>query len=169
RAELLEAMESPRYIALLDRLIDAARQPKCRKAAEAPAAEVVPGLVATPWRKLRKAVEALPADPPDADLHQIRILAKRTRYAAEAAAPLVGRKAKAFAAAVAGLQEVLGDHQDAVVAEAWLRGAVEGADAAVSLAAGELIAVQMAQAAEGRKLWRKAWQKASAEKLRTWM
>ncbi|HET7719347.1 MAG TPA: CYTH and CHAD domain-containing protein [Acidimicrobiales bacterium] len=169
RAELLEAMESPRYVALLERLIDAARQPQCRKAADAPAAEVVPGLVATPWRKLRKAVEALPADPPDADLHQIRILAKRTRYAAEAAAPLVGRKAKAFAAAVAGLQEVLGDHQDAVVAEAWLRGAVEGADAAVSLAAGELIAVQMAQAAEGRKLWRKAWQKASAEKLRTWM
>ena len=169
RAELLEAMESPRYVALLERLIDAARQPQCRKAADAPAAEVVPGLVATPWRKLRKAVEALPADPPDADLHQIRILAKRTRYAAEAAAPLVGKKAKAFAAAVAGLQEVLGDHQDAVVAEAWLRGAVEGADAAVSLAAGELIAVQMAEAADTRGRWKKAWKKASAEKLRSWM
>ena len=169
RAELIEAMESPRYIALLERLIDAARQPQCRKAADAPAAEVVPGLVAAPWRKLRKAVDALPADPPDADLHQIRILAKRTRYAAEAAAPLVGKKAKAFASAVADLQEVLGDHQDAVVAEAWLRAAVEGADAAVSLAAGELIAVQMAEAAEGRKRWRKAWKTASAEKLRSWM
>jgi len=169
RSELLEAIESPRYVALLERLIDAARQPQCRKGAEAPAAEVVPVLVAKPWRKLRNAVDALPADPPDADLHQIRIRAKRTRYAAEAAAPLVGKKAKAFASAVADLQEVLGDHQDAVVAEAWLRGAVEGADAAVSLAAGELIAVQMAQAAEGRKRWKKAWKKASAEKLRSWM
>jgi CHAD domain-containing protein len=169
RAELLEALESPRYVALLERLVDAAQQPRCRKAAEAPAAEVVPGLVAVPWRKLRKAVEALPADPPDTDLHQIRILAKRTRYAAEAAAPLVGKKATAFASAVADLQEVLGDHQDAVVAEAWLRGAVEGADAAVCLAAGELIAVQMAEAAQGRKRWRKAWKNASAEKLRTWM
>lgn len=169
RAELLEAMESPRYVALLERLIDAARQPKCRKAAEAPATEVVPGLVAAPWRKLRKAVEALPTEPSDPELHQIRILAKRTRYAAEAAAPLVGKKAKAFASAVANLQEVLGDHQDAVVAEAWLREAAEGADAAVSLAAGELIAVQMAEAAEGRKRWGKAWKKASAEKLRTWM
>ncbi len=122
-------MESPRYVALLERLIEAARQPQCRKAADAPAAEVVPGLVAGPWRKLRKAVDALPPNPPDADLHQIRILAKRTRYAAEAAAPLVGKKAKAFAVAVAELQEVLGDHQDAVVAEAWLRDAVEGADA----------------------------------------
>ena len=169
RAELIEAMESPRYIALLERLIEAARQPQCRKAADAPAAEVVPGLVAAPWRKLKKAVDALPADPADVDLHQIRILAKRTRYAAEAAAPLVGKRAKAFASAVADLQEVLGDHQDAVVAEAWLRGAVEGADAAVSLAAGELIAVQMAEAAEGRKRWPKAWKTASAKKLRSWM
>lgn len=169
RAELIEAMEGPRYVALLERLIDAAAQPRCRKSAEAPAAEVVPGLVAGPWRKLQKGVKALPADPPDADLHRIRILAKRTRYAAEAAAPLVGKKAAAFAKAVADLQEVLGDHQDAVVAEAWLRAAVEGADAAVSLAAGELIAVQMAEAAEGRRRWRKAWKRASAEKLRTWM
>ena len=169
RTELLEAMDSPRYVALLERLIDAAGQPKCRKAADAPADEVVPGLVAAPWRKLRKAVDALPGEPPDADLHRIRILAKRTRYAAEAAAPLVGKKAAKFASAVADLQDVLGDHQDAVVAEAWLRGAVEGADAAVSLAAGELIALQMAQAAECRERWPKAWRKASADKLRTWM
>ena len=169
RADLLEAMDSPRYVALLERLVDAARQPACRKAAQAPAEEVVPGLVAGPWRALRKAVDRLSDDPPDAHLHRVRILAKRTRYAAEAAAPLVGKKAAAFASAVAGLQEVLGDHQDAVVAEAWLRQAVEGADAAGSLAAGELIAVQMAEAAEGRTHWPKAWKKASDKKLRTWM
>jgi CHAD domain-containing protein len=169
RAQLIEAMEGPRYVAVLERLIDAAHQPQCRKAASAPAGEVVPGLVAGPWRKLRKAVEALPPEPSDADLHQIRILAKRTRYASEAAAPLVGKKAAAFAKAVADLQEVLGDHQDAVVAEAWLRAAVEGADAGVSLAAGELIAVQMAEAAAGRRRWPKAWKKVSAEKLRSWM
>ena len=50
-------------------------------------ADVVPGLVARPWRKLRKAVKALPADPTDPELHRIRILAKRARYAAEAAPP----------------------------------------------------------------------------------
>jgi CHAD domain-containing protein len=169
RAELIEALEGPRYVALLERLIDAAGDPQTRKAAEAQATEVVPGLAAGPWRTLQKAVKALPSDPPDADLHRIRILAKRTRYAGEAAAPLVGKKAAAFAKAVADLQEVLGDHQDAVVAEAWLRAAVDGADAAVSLAAGELIAVQMAEAAEGRRRWRTAWKKASADKLRTWM
>lgn len=169
RTALLEAMHSPRYVALLERLVEAACAPACRKAAKAKAADVVPGLVAAPWRKLRTAVEGLPADPPDAELHRMRILAKRTRYAAEAAAPLLGKKAGAFAAAVADLQEVLGDHQDAVVAEAWLRQAVEGADAALCLAAGELIAVQMAEAAEGRARWRKAWKRASDKKLRAWM
>lgn len=170
RAQLVEAMHSPRYVALLDRLIEAAHHPSCRKAAaKERAADVVPDLVARPWRKLRRAVDALPKEPPDTDLHRVRILAKRARYAAEAAAPLVGKKAATFAAGVARLQEVLGDHQDAVVAEAWLREAVEGADAAVCLAAGELIAIQAAQAAEARREWTKAWKKASRGKLRSWM
>ena len=169
RAALLEALEGPRYVALLDSLVAAASAPRCRPAAKGRAADVVPGLVAGPWRKLRKAVEALPKDPPDADLHQIRILAKRARYAADAAAPLAGKKAAAFAGALAGLQTVLGDHQDAVVAEAWLRAAIEGADATESMAAGELIAIQRAEAEAGRRKWRKAWTKASDKKLRSWM
>ena len=169
RDDLVEALRSPRYVALLERLVSAAQKPACRKAAATPAADVIPDLVAGPWRKLRKAVKGLTDTPADSELHRVRILAKRTRYAAEAAAPLVGKKAAKFAQAVAGLQEVLGDHQDAVVAEAWLRQAVEGADAAVSLAAGELIAVQMAEAADHRARWPKAWKKASDAKLRTWM
>lgn len=171
RTGLLEAMHSPRYVGLLDRLVAAASDPQSPKAAKAPAAEVVPGLVAGPWRKLRKAVKALPEDPPDADLHQIRILAKRARYAAEAGAPLVGRKASAFATALAGLQTVLGDHRDAVVAEAWLRAALERGDGSGPeiLAVGELIALQRAEAAAGRREWRKAWKKASDKKLRSWL
>ena len=169
RDDLVAALRSPRYVALLERLVSAAREPACRKAAAKPAADVIPDLVAGPWRKLRKAVKGLADTPADSELHRVRILAKRTRYAAEAAAPLLGKKAATFARAVAGLQEVLGDHQDAVVAEAWLRQAVEEADAAVSLAAGELIAVQMAEAADHRARWPKAWKKASDAKLRTWM
>ncbi|MGI8983282.1 MAG: CHAD domain-containing protein [Acidimicrobiales bacterium] len=169
RTELIEAMDSPRYVALLGRLVDAARRPRCRTAAGEPAADVVPAMAAAPWRTLRKAVRALPASAPDADLHRIRVLAKRARYAAESAAPLAGAKAASFAKALADVQGVLGDHHDAVVAEAWLRAAAEGADAAVSLAAGELIAVQRAEAAESRRRWPKAWKKASAKRLRAWM
>ncbi len=166
RSALLEAMGSPRYVSLLNGLIAAASDPPCRRAARAPAAEVVPGLVAGPWRTLAKAVGSLPADPPDADLHEIRILAKRARYATEAAAPLASKRASALARALAGLQTILGEHQDAVVAEAWLREATAGANG-TSLAAGELIAMQRAAAAVGRKRWRKAWTTASGKKLRS--
>ena len=169
RAALLEAMHSPRYVALLDALVAGAQDPQLRSRAEAPAAEVVPGLVATPWKKLQKAVDSLPADPPDAELHRTRILAKRARYAAEAAAPLAGKKAARLGTALAGLQDVLGAHQDAVVAEAWLRAAVDGADPSVSLAAGELIGVQLAEAAACRQEWPRAWKKASDKKLRSWL
>jgi CHAD domain-containing protein len=169
RAALLEALHSPRYVTLLDRLVAGAADVPCRPAAKGPAAEVVPGLVAAPWEKLRKAVKALPDKHPPEHLHRIRILAKRARYAAEAAAPVAGNKAWRFAGALAGVQTVLGDHQDAMVAEAWLRAAAEGEDTAVSFAAGELIAMQVAEAARNRKQWPKAWAKASDKKLRTWL
>ena len=169
RAELLEAMHSPRYVALVERLVEAARQPAYRKAAKGRASEVVPGLVAGPLTKLRKAVKALPDDPAPEQLHQIRILAKRARYAAEAAEPLAGKEAKALARALAAVQEVLGDYQDAVVAEAWLRSAAETDDPAGSLAVGELIAIQLAEAAACRKRWPKAWKAAADKKLRSWL
>ena len=169
RAALLEAMASDRYVALLDRLVAAAASPHLSAVAKAPARETLPPLVAGQWRKLRRAVRRLPSNPPDQDLHDVRILAKRARYAAEAAAPAVGKRAKRLASAIADLQEVLGDHHDAVVAEEWLRSAVEQADVAQALALGELIALQRAAAAHCRKAWKGAWKAADRKKLRTWL
>ena len=173
RARLLVALDSPRYVALLDGLVAATQSPPVTGKADRRALDVVPGLVEGPWRRLRKAVKALPKDPPDAALHRIRIRAKRARYAAEAAAPLVGKRAAAFASALAGVQGVLGDHQDAVVAEAWLRGVVdadgEGGDPAVAKVVEELIAVQRQEAAANRAAWPAAWKKASDKKLRSWL
>ena len=169
RVALLDAMASDRYVALLDRLVEAATAPQLTPQAEASASMTLLPLVAGQWRKLAKAVGKLPRNPPDDDLHAVRILAKRTRYAAEAAAPVGGKAAKRFAAAVAGVQEVLGDHNDAVVAEAWLRAAVEEADVAQALALGELIAVQRGVAADCRKSWRGAWKAVDRKKLRKWL
>ena len=169
RVALLAAMASDRYVALLDRLVAAASSPHLTARADNPAAKTLPPLVAGQWRKLRKAVHRLPARPPDDDLHAVRILAKRARYAAEAAAPAVGKRAKRLASAIAGVQEVLGDHHDAVVAEEWLRAAVDRADVAQALALGELIALQRATAARCRKEWRAAWKAADRKKLRRWL
>ncbi|HEV3497438.1 MAG TPA: CHAD domain-containing protein, partial [Actinomycetes bacterium] len=135
----------------------------------APAAEVVPPLVAGPLKRLRKAVKALPDDAAPEDLHRVRILAKRARYASEAAEPLAGDPAAALADALAEVQDVLGAYQDAIVAEAWLRSAAEGTDASGSLAIGELIALQLTEAQAARRRWPKAWKKAADKKLRKWL
>jgi len=112
-------------------------------------------------------VRQLPENPTDPELHRIRILAKRARYAAEAVAPVAGRDASAFARAAAKLQTVLGEHQDSVTAQAWLRAAkVTGRRAFV---AGELIALEHIAAGESRAEWPRAWKSLDRKKLRDWM
>jgi CHAD domain-containing protein len=168
RATLLAAMDDPRYQRLLDDLAVAAVRPAVVEAAAAPAAEVLPGLAAGPWRRLRKRVNGLGQDPPDADLHEVRILAKRARYAAEAVAPAVGPEATAFAKAVARLQEVLGNHHDAVVAQAWLREAAKRHRSA-AFVAGTLAGLEQAEAERCREAWPATWEVARDKRLRAWM
>jgi CHAD domain-containing protein len=165
RIRLLEAMDGERYAELLDRLVEAARTPHTLPEAGAPAAKVLPRLVRTPWRQLRREVRALAADPPDDALHRVRIRAKRARYAAEAARPVVGKRAGRLAERIAGVQGVLGDHQDAAVAEAWLRAHSRGA----ALVAGELVAAQRAERVALRAAFPAAWKRAEEKKLRGWL
>lgn len=165
----LDALRSPRYDALIDALVDAACRPPFRdNDANGLARKQVAPLVRRQWRRLVRGVNALGDDPPDDALHHVRILAKRCRYAAEAATPSVGKQAARFAAAVANLQTVLGDHQDTVVAEAWLRDAA-AATPDIGVVAGELIAIQRAERARLRESWPEAWEAASAKELRRWL
>jgi CHAD domain-containing protein len=116
---------------------------------------------------LRSAIRQLPDPPTDPELHRIRILAKRARYAAEAVAPVVGPGATAFAKAAAKLQTILGEHQDSVTAQAWLRSArVTGRRAFV---AGELIALEHIAAQAARAQWPKIWKALDRKRLRKWM
>jgi len=166
RKKLKDDLDSQRYVDLLENLVAAAHSPATLPDAEQPAAGVLPALATTPWRRLRSAVKQLPDNPTDPELHRIRILAKRARYAAEAVAP-VAPAADAFAKAAARLQTVLGEHQDSVTAQAWLRAAkVSGRRAFV---AGELIALEGIAAQEARAKWSKAWKSLDRRKLREWM
>jgi CHAD domain-containing protein len=168
-AELLETLRGERYVALLDRLVDAAREPAFLAEGEAPAAEAVPPLLRRPWRSLARSVKKVSAAAADEELHAIRIRTKRVRYAAEAVAPVVGKPARSFAAAAAQLQDVLGDLNDAVVAEEWLRARARASrSSAVAFAAGELAGLERAAALELRPRWRKAWKRLSSRKVSAW-
>ena len=103
-----------------------------------------------------QAVEAAGAAPTDEQLHDLRKQGKRARYAHE----LAGRSASC--ASAKAFQDVLGEHQDAVVAEERLRALAHEAPADQALAAGLLIARERAEGAAARAAWPKAWRAARA-------
>ncbi len=167
RTKLYADLDSQRYVDLLESLVAAAHAPVATLDADQPASQVLPPLATGPWRRLRSAVRQLPEQPTDPELHRIRILAKRARYAAEAVAPVVGEGATAFARAAAKLQTILGEHQDSVTAQAWLRSArVTGRRAFV---AGQLIALEHLAAQKARRDWPKVWKALDRKRLHKWM
>lgn len=171
RNQLITALRGNRYLSLLDRLVLAARRPRLLlRIDDKPDAEVLRGLVRRPWEHLEDSVRALPDDPPDADFHAIRIHAKRARYAAEAVEPAFGKPARAYARAITELQDVLGEHQDAVIAAEWLRAtATRTHDVPVAFAAGALAGLELHEVLVSREAWAAAWKQASRRRLREWM
>ncbi len=167
---MLEALRGARYLGLLEALVDFASNLPLRESLGPTGrsnAQIVSTVARRPWRRLASAVDALGPDPSDPELHKVRILAKRCRYAAEAVAPIVGPEASRFAEAVEEVQTVLGDHQDTVVAERWLRSAAADIPPC-GLAAGQLIALERSLRLGLRAQWRKVWRVASSKKLRRW-
>jgi CHAD domain-containing protein len=133
-------------------------------------AEVLGDLVRKPWKKLVDEVEALGDDPPDSALHGVRIDAKRVRYAAEAVVPAFGKKARTFVRAMTDIQDVLGEHQDAVIASEWLRTtAAQSDDEAQGFAAGQLAGIEHHDSLTARSEWPGAWKRASRKRLRDWL
>ena len=148
RGAMLRAFDSVRYLSLLDRFqaqLDALEPTGADISLDAVARREL--------KKLRKAIHALPDEPEDASLHEIRKLGKRARYAAELAGQTeVVRRAKA-------LQDVLGEHQDAVVSEARLRVLAAKAPTDQALAAGRLIDREQLRHADARASWWHAWRR----------
>jgi CHAD domain-containing protein len=142
RRRLLTALDSARYFALLDTL-----ERPFATVADEPALDEIR---VAEHKRLHKAVKALAPDSPDEELHAARIRVKRARYAAE----LEGDRA--YVQAAKRLQDVLGEHQDAVVAIGKLRDlAARMPDAAV--AAGRLIEREHERARRTRDAWKASW------------
>lgn len=169
RADLMSAMREPRYVDLLDRVVEAANEPLVLpEAAKQPAAAAMGRLMDGPWMHLERACSELDPASTDAELHHARIRAKRVRYAADTLAPLFGARARKFSRRAAALQEILGKHQDAVVAIAWLRRQATGTTAAVAFTAGELAGVEARDQASARTAWSHAWERLDSRKVRFW-
>ena len=128
------ALDGDRYLALLDAVDALLADPPLTEQAAGSARTVLPELIGKAVRRVRKAYRLAKACPPghdcDEHLHDMRKAAKRLRYAAEVAQPALGRETKKLVKRVKAAQELLGEHQDSVVARGLLRelGAAAGAD-----------------------------------------
>jgi CHAD domain-containing protein len=124
RTRLLAALDSPRYLALLDALNALLADPPLTLLAAEPAAKELPRQLTRTVRRMRghmALADAHSGRERDLELHEVRKAGKRLRYATEAAAPALGSDAAKLISHTKDVQEVLGDHQDAVVAAPVLR------------------------------------------------
>jgi CHAD domain-containing protein len=150
RAELRAALDSERYPNLLNRF--RAELARLGDTGE----ERLTAVAARELRRLRRAYGDLGNDPSDDELHRVRIKAKRTRYAAELAAEGDGKSLARLAKRAKDLQDAIGIHQDAVIAEQEIR-SIAAADS--QLAVGRIVELEHARKREMRaklpKLWRR--------------
>lgn len=182
RAALIESLVSPAHTALVARVVAAAREPQLGPLARGDARDVLPPLVTAAWRRLaRKAdplARALARDsgvPPDTELHRVRILAKRARYASEATSQFLGRRrgraAARFAKRLADVQQLLGEHQDTTGLLRELRDGVTNhpSDTRLAFAAGRLFEREAYVATQVRQTFPGMWAERRRPRLRRWL
>ncbi|AMW10466.1 metal-binding protein [Streptomyces qaidamensis] len=125
RGRLLGVLDSRRYLALLDTLDTLIADPPLLKAAGKEPRKPIAKAVRKDFRKVSgligQAADLEPGTDRDLALHEARKKTKRTRYAAEAAEPVLGKRAKTMVKSMKSLQNLLGEHQDSVMARQALR------------------------------------------------
>ena len=123
RRALLACLESARYERLVSGFAAMLRQGPSRRsaAARAPAAAVVPGLIAARHRAANKAARRAQRSGEADDFHLTRIRVKRLRYALEFVSEIYDKRTAKYLRHVVKLQDALGLMQDARVAAARLQ------------------------------------------------
>jgi CHAD domain-containing protein len=171
-------LRTDRYRALLEQLIAAAATPRLVSTRAArPAEDLLPRLVSRPWQLLAHGSDGITGagdlDPlaPDDEWHEVRIRAKRARYATDAVASALGGAAVDLAKAIAEVQGLLGDHQDAVIAaDTWLAIAREDPDDhTLAITAGRLVERERAAVRQVRAKFPEAWREATRRRLVEWL
>ncbi|MFL6138625.1 MAG: CHAD domain-containing protein [Frankiaceae bacterium] len=163
-------LDSERYLALLDDLVQVATEPPLLDAADGAAAKVAPKLVRREWRRLEESVEPVRRTDANEAYHRARIAAKRLRYACELVVPVCGKPASRMARLAEEVQELLGEHQDAVVAAAELRRiAVSRRGREVGFSLGLLHAAEQEAATGAKARFAELWPRVAKAENRAWL
>lgn len=159
REALLEAIGTQRFRDLIARFSEALAALRVRDAGVS-----LVGLARRELERLRSDYRDLGPHPADDDLHAVRIRAKHARYAAELAALAEGGEPLGtLADALRAVQDLIGTHQDAVVAELRVRALATDES---RLAAGRIVERERARKRQARADLPAAWKRVerSAEK-----
>jgi CHAD domain-containing protein len=175
RETVLEALSGERYLALVDRLVDAAMYPRTTDVATRPAGAVLLPLVRTSWARLARRAARVNRGRSDGarfvhDHHMVRIAAKKLRYTCDAVAPAFGADATKLSKQAERVQEVLGEHQDAVVAAAYLADvAARPRIGTIGFGLGIMFARQESLATLARYEFAEIWSDVARKKHRRWL
>ena len=170
-AAVRAAMQSPRYLALLDALVAAAHAPRLTEAAMWPVSDALPPLVRSAWKRLSRDVRDLRQKSADEPWHAARIRAKHARYAADALIPVFGKPAKRLSKQLEHVTELLGRHQDAAIAAetAQSLASAKGVGGKAGYALGLLHDQQRAEVRDVRQQFVEVWPSVAAPEWRHWL
>ena len=178
-SELVPALQSDRFARLLDTLESASPPravPQTDHAAvshkDLPAEQFARKSIDKAFSKLGIWIDRQPESLTDAELHRVRILFKRLRYACEFFRPLLGSDAGSLIGAFVGYQDCLGLHQDATTALTMLSDAREDVphnerSEAFLLSMGAMLQVQRGIQGAQREIFERRW-KSAPELIMLW-
>lgn len=177
RTRLLNTLDGDWYPALLDTLttavVDGApvngngdtNPATAKKTPSKNGKATAAGELGKPLRRLRRSAAGVAGAPdgPDTDeqLHALRIKVKRLRYTTEMLRATAGKPAKRLIRAATELQDVLGEHQDACVAQREILAMLQAGttiDMATAFAAGRLMEREEQRRMAAKSQWPRAWQ-----------
>jgi CHAD domain-containing protein len=151
RRSAVTALTRKRYFSLLDGLEQAGTPPLVGESDVSLA-----DLWWDEFKRTRKAFAVIDDDSPDHELHAARIRVKRARYSAELAEHELGAAGERFVTAAKKLQDILGEHQDAVVAEDWLTRFGDASPESEDVVA-RLVDQERKRRRKARRGWQEAW------------
>ena len=166
--KLIAAMDGPRYAALLAALAAFVTDPPW--VAKAATRHTLPALVGRACARVDRAAKAAEGvlDVGGDELHEVRKAAKRARYAAEVSGPSASSAAHALAQRMEELQEVLGAHQDSLMARALLQDLADRMSERQAFALGLLTGVEHASDESVLAAYGLALAAASTDEVRDW-
>jgi len=172
RRTVLRTLNSKRYLRLLDELDRLIANPPLRKRARRVARTELPRHIGKAHRKVAgRAGDVATASDVDGALHSARKAAKRLRYAAEVAVPVIGKPANRTRKSAKAVTKALGAHQDSVVVRPVLRELGIQAQLAGESAFtfGLLHGLEAGRATAARERFVTTWHRASTKQLRRWL